>query len=1141
MRKLLIGVGAAVGVVVGLGFAAPLLVDLNAQKPRIAALIEEATGHRVSLGGDIRFTLLPVPAVSVRDIVVEGDAADAPDVATIAAIDLRLSLLPLLGGTIDVAEIRLAKPALILVEAAPAAKVAGTADIDAGAGPGGTSPGIAVQRVVIEDGSVEYRPREGDIQRIETIEASLSAPSLQGPFTARGGASYRGMPVLLDLVLGRLTSGEPIGFDAKLGLAGAGIHASGNLLLGPSGPSVDGKAILTIEDAAAVAGLTGISLPIAGAVSVEGLLKATAKSVVLDDLVVAVGEARGSGRMSVQLGDTPAISLKMRLPRLDGDALHAAFVSAGGTGSKPAPIPAATAEPGTVPAGITLPQRVTADIDLGIDAVQYAGAVVQKIAVVASLEGGRLTLSNASAVLPGGTDFGLSGAAASRDGRLRFEGSVDMASDNPRALTDWLKITPDGLPADRLTRFGLTARLVTDGVGGTLGNLVVKLDGATAKGSGGWQPGPRPVAMLSLDIDRLDLDAYRGAVSAVPATAEAPSNPLAQIGASTRSPLADLGFDVALRLAAASVTFDGREVKSVLLDGTVSPEVLRLAEFTVGDFAGLALSAKGKLGFVKDATEGDFEARVTAPSPAPLFALAGVAPPADVGDLGALILEAHVTGKADSPMVDAKLGLGETRLALAGSIGRLDALDFDLKGALSAPELIAVARQFGLTPAPAGPVLGPVDLTVSLRGAPLHPAFAVKGKLGTADLEAAADVETEGGYRFTGRLDGANSAGMLTRLGVTGPVSGPLRLDIDAVGAIDQVKLSSFKLVLGDSDVSARGTLGLGASRRFDGQISSSRLSLDLFGGDGGGGSKPGAGSKPVAQATRWSTKPVDLAALRQIEGTIDLSADRIQSGRFVFTGVSARIDAAAGRIAVSSLKASAEPGNLEGGLVLDGSGDTLALSAEVKANGFDLDQLTGRKGSEPGLSGSIALVLDIAGRGRGPFEVVSSLAGKGTVVATKGKLQGIDLKALSDGLSTVNQPGDIIGRVSRAIKSGSTDYRQIATGLVIDKGVVRLDGLVSDMDGASLGGDGTVDLPAWATKVRLALKLVAPADLPALGIDLTGPPDDPQATVRSRDIESYYVQKFIGSKLPGLSGGGAGGGSGKAIVDQLLKGLGGN
>lgn len=1140
MRKLLIGVGAAVGVVVGLGFAAPLLVDLNAQKPRIAALIEEATGHRVSLGGDIRFTLLPVPAVSVRDIVVEGETPDAPSLATVEAIDLRLSLLPLLGGTLDVAEIRLAKPAVTWTEpaSAPAAPPAAPAGA-ASDGPGGNSPGIAVQRVVIEDGSFEYRPRGGEIQRIETIEASLSAPSLQGPFTANGGASYRGMPVLLDLVLGRLTPGTPIGFDARLGLAGAGVHASGNLLLGSSGPAVEGKAVLTVEDAAAIAGLTGVSLPLAGAVSIEGQLKATPASVALDDLVVAVGEARGSGRLAIQLGETPSISLKMRLPRLDGDALHAAFV--GGGKAKPDGAAVVPVPPTSETAAIELPRGLTADVDLAIDAVQYAGAVVQKIAVVATLEGGRLTLSNASAVLPGGTDFGLSGNAASRDGRLRFEGSVDVASDNPRALTDWLKITPDGLPADRLTRFGLTGKLVTDGVGGTLGNLVVKLDGATARGSAGWQPGPRPVAMLSLDIDRLDLDGYRNAAPALPETAQPAGNPLAQIGAPTASPLAALGFDIALRLAAKSVTFDGRDVKSVLLDGTLSAEALRLAEFTVGDFAGLALSAKGKLGFVKDATEGDFEVRATAPSPAPLFALAGETAPEDVDTLGALVLEAHVTGKPDSPVVDAKLGLGDTRLALAGSIGRLDALNFDLKGGLSAPELIAVARQFGLTPAPAGPVLGPVDLTVALRGVPQSPAFELKGMLGTAAVEASATVEAEGGYKFTSRLSGANSAGMLTRLGLTGPVSGPLKLDVDAVGGTDQVKLNTLKLVLGDSDLSIRGKMAFGATTRFDGQATASHLDLALFDA-GTAGAKPagGAAKPPAGQAGRWSTKPLDLAAFRRVEGTLDLAVDRIVSGRFVLTGVAARVDAASGRIAVSNLKAVTEPGTIEGGLVLDASGDALALSVDVKANGFDLDRVTGRQGGEPGLSGSGALVLDLAGRGRSPFEIVSSLAGKGAVVASNGKLQGIDLKALSDGLATVNQPGDIVGRITHALKSGATDYRRISTGLVIEKGVIRLDGLASDMDGASLGGEGTIDLPAWATKVRLALQLVAPADLPALGIDLTGPPDNVNAAVRSRDIENYYLQKFIGSKLPGLSGG-SGGGSGKAIVDQLLKGLGGN
>ncbi|TDP46132.1 AsmA family protein [Zavarzinia compransoris] len=1139
MRKLLIGVGAVVGLVVGLGFAAPLLIDLNDQKPRIAALIEEATGHRVVLGGDIRFTVLPVPAVSVRNVRVLGREAAGPDLADVQAIDLRLSLIALLGGKVDVAEVRLSRPVVIVAEAdlgAPAP--AGETPAPAAAG-GGGADSVSVQRVLIEDGLIEWRPAAGPARRLEGLEANISAPSLYGPYTVSGGASYHGQPVALDLALGRFTSGQLLAYDVRLALAGGTMALGGSLdPAAPGGPAVQGKLRLSIDDPAAIGALTGIQLPVRGTIVAEGALKASAAAVAIDDLAVSVGDSRGSGRLAVAFGPTTAVSLKLRMPRLDGDALLAAVQ---------APAAEAAADAAALPAppgpALALPAGVTADVDLAIDALQWSGAVIQKIALVAALEGGKLTLSKASAVLPGATDIGLSGAAASRDGRPRFEGTVDVASDNPRALTDWLKLTPDGLPAGRLTRFTLTAKVSTDGIGAALSDLVVRLDGSTARGSAGWQPGVRPTAMLSLDIDRVDADDYLGlAAPAVPAPA-APANPLAEIGAAApAAPWPDPGFDLALRLKLGSLTLHGNEVKAVDLDGLVTPDTLRLTTLAVADYAGLKLGASGKLGFAKEAPEGDFAFQIEAPSPQPLLALAGIAAPAGTASLGRLAVEGRLTGKPEAPLVDAWASVGETRLALAGAIGSLRQPVFDLKGTFSAPELLALAVQAGLSPAPAGPVLGPVDLAITLRGTADQPAVEANGRLGPADLSLAGAIGAEG-YRIAAKLEAANGAAMLTRLGLTGAVSGPLALALEARGKAGELVLSALKATVGPNRIEAEGTLATAGSRRFTGRISAPYLDLALFGGGTGpAGAATPAPARPAGN--RWSTRPIDIEGLRRFDGAIDLAADRLVAGSFTLSAVSARLTAAQGVLSLADLKATADPGAVNGTVTLDASGDALGIAAEIRATGFDLDALTGRKGAEPGLSGSGDLTLGLTGIGRSTFEIVSSLTGQGSLLATEGRIHGIDLKTLSDGLKTVNQPGDIIGRIAAAVKAGSTAYRRIATDLAVARGIVKLAGIGSDIDGGTLSGDGTVDLPAWNTRLRLALKLAEPADLPPLGIDISGPPDAPGADVRSRDIENYYLQKFIGSKLPdipGLGGGGGGGRDpGKAIVDQIFKGLGG-
>lgn len=1165
MRKLLIGVGAAVGLVVGLGFAAPLLIDLNDQKPRITALIEEATGHQVVLGGNIRFTLLPVPAVSVRDVRVVGDSAGAPDLASVQAIDLRLNLLALLGGKVDVAEVRLSKPVLVIAEAALPA-LAAPADEPAAAtgngapGDGQTAGGdIAVQRVLIEDGMIEWRPAQGEAHRLEGLEANLSAPSLHGPYTISGGAAYRGQPVAIEVALGRFVAGENLAYDVKLALAGGTIALGGSAdLLAPGGPSLQGRLRLAIDDAAAIGALTGINLPAAGAILAEGKVQASRSAITVDDLALTVGESRGTGSLGVSLGPTTALSLKLRLPRLDGDKLLAAAQSStsgpasgpatgpsSAAGETAAPRQAPAAETGG-PAGWSLPRGVTADVDLAIDALQWSGAVVQKIALVAALEGGRLTLSRASAVLPGATDVGLSGAAVSREGAPRFEGTLDIASDNPRALTDWLKLTPEGLPADRLTRFALTGKVNTDGRAASLTDLVIRLDGSTAKGRAGWEPGTRPTALLALDIDRLDADGYLTGMAAPPPVAPA-GNPLAQIGsAAPASPLPHLPFDLALRLKLGSLLIRGGEARDVGLDGLLTPDTLRLAGFSVRDYAGLKLSANGKLGFAREAPDGDFAFRIEAPSPEPLLALAGLAPPVQAASLGRLTVEGRLTGRPEAPVLDAWATVGETRLALAGPIGSFNHLQFDLKGTLGAPELLAVAAQAGFRPPRGGPMLGPLDLAITLRGTTDLPAAEAKGRLGEAELALKAGIDQKGVYA-DGRLDAANGAAMLNRLGLTGPVTGALALSVEARGQAGEWQVAGVKATVGPNRLETSGTLSMGDGLRFKGRLNAPYLDLALFSSGASAGAAPTPAPTPApgagaASGTRWSTKPIDLQGLRRLDGTVDVTIDRLLSGSLGFSGVTGQLTAAQGVVTLGNLKASTDPGLVAGTVTLDASGEALGIAADLTATGFDLDALTGRKGTEPGLAGTGDLTLALAGLGRSPFEIVSSLSGKGNVLATDGRLHGLDLKTLSEGLKTVNQAGDVIGRIAAAVKVGSTAYRRIGSDLLVERGIAKLANVISDIDGGSLGGEGAVDLPAWTSRVRLALRLAEPADLPALGIEISGPPDAPTAEVRTRDLENYYLQKFIGSKLPAIPGLGSGSGSdpGKAIVDQIFKGLGG-
>ncbi|MFX8466515.1 hypothetical protein ABTL61_20190, partial [Acinetobacter baumannii] len=70
-----------------------------------------------------------------------------------------------------------------------------------------------------------------------------------------------------------------------------------------------------------------------------------------------------------------------------------------------------------------------------------------------------LTLKQLSAYLPGGSELGLSGQIAAPDGKPRFDGAIELTTDNARALCGWLGWQVSAVPGDRLRAAWLKAKL----------------------------------------------------------------------------------------------------------------------------------------------------------------------------------------------------------------------------------------------------------------------------------------------------------------------------------------------------------------------------------------------------------------------------------------------------------------------------------------------------------------------------------------------------------------------------------------------------------------------------------------------------------------------------------------------------------
>ncbi|HEY0837344.1 MAG TPA: AsmA family protein, partial [Azospirillum sp.] len=225
MKKILIAVFVVVLVLLGGVLVVPALIDWNAYKDEIAARVGAATGRPVTIAGDIRLSLLPTPALSVRDARVASlPGAAEPDMARVKELDVRVSFPALLRGHVEVESVALIDPVLVYEVLADGRSTWDFAP-DAGAEPpaaggnGGFGPSVSFEQVTIRNGTLAYRDtRTGRAERVEKVDARVVAGSLNGPFQAQGTFVLRGVALRGELTSGRFTEGASVPLRASISL-----------------------------------------------------------------------------------------------------------------------------------------------------------------------------------------------------------------------------------------------------------------------------------------------------------------------------------------------------------------------------------------------------------------------------------------------------------------------------------------------------------------------------------------------------------------------------------------------------------------------------------------------------------------------------------------------------------------------------------------------------------------------------------------------------------------------------------------------------------------------------------------------------------------------------------------------------------
>ena len=1165
MKKLLIGLGILLVVVIAALLVGPSFVNWNDHKAKIIAAVHDATGRQLAIDGDISLAILPAPALSVRDIRLAG-LSDAEEMLTLKALEVRLALAPLISGKIQVTSVRLIQPTIVL-EALPEGRAnwqfqppGDKATTGANSGTDGADPGIALSldKISVENAVLIYRDRSSgetaSEERIEQIDLTGAAGSMQGPFEFKGTAMARSLPLTFDISLDQFGADKPTGVRLTLKLDGdkAGLVFSGRVDTSGEMPQVSGNVELSSPNVAAAQGtFVQAGQPLAilqQALLVKASLEASADAVAINDIDLTFGPLQASGAVNASLGEEPSYDVALAIGRLDVDRLLQGIAETDASAStdtvKKTNDGAKTPGSQAPPAIPVIPANISGSIAVTVEGLKYRHGVVSQVQLDASIEGGALRLERLSALLPGGSDLRLSGDGGAVDGVPQFNGKVELASNNMRGLLAWLDANPTSIPPGRLANLILTSNFNVNQQQAQISNMNLRLDSTTVEGAATVLLQARPSFGLALNIDRINLDGYLPAKSAAAAqkdpspAKQKPTDETDETGLAAGSLAVLDQFDSNVVLNVGELTYNATPVRGLSVEFGLAAGKMTVRRAAVRDLAGANLLFSGTAAGFAGQPEGKGKLRVRAKYVDGLVRLAGIELPLPPKRLKGLTLDGNVDGdmtRLNFDLISSLSGLsGKTN----GHVADLDgAMSLDVAVSLKHGSLAGLSRTFDLGIKP----LARADTKLSIQGS-------VKGKLNggadalTVDLKAAlagGEVQAKGQI---GNLDStakmnisANAAhkdlvSLLAALGrryhAQGQSPGAVSIAANVQGSGDQFSLSDLKGQIGTITLAGTGGVRLDGPRPMvTADLQAGDVVLDHFldvtgskssgrNGRGGSEAKGSGGSQRRRGDERWSRDAIDLSALQSVDAKISLKGKRLVFQRYPFEEPRLQLSINDGVMRVEELSGRLFQGNVGLRATLN-SRPVPGLGLSVQLQGADInqamrtalemDQVTGR--------------LDFSGQfqtvGSSQWDLVNALSGQAKVHAENGVIRGFDMKNFSQRLGNLNNAPDFVNLAQRAFSGGETRYRNVDGNWQIKNGVARTQDMLASLDASRATVKGAVNLPEWQMDLRAVLSLIEHRNAPDLGAHLFGPLDQPRHNLKTAKLERWLLAR-LGRELLG-------------------------
>jgi uncharacterized protein involved in outer membrane biogenesis len=383
-------------------------LDVNQYKGEITQIVEDTTGRKLLIDGDIGFKISLIPTVVIEDVkFANASWGSKPDMLTLGKFEVQVSLMPLLSGNIQVNRVILLAPE-ILLETDKKGKGNWVLDIEQAeekAAPSSESstplPAIIISEVHIENASITYKDGvTGKETRVVIENVVLESDSFNDPLSLLAKIAYQEIPVKIEGTLGsvnQLMANENYPVDLEIDASDARISLHGQVAKPMEAKGLDLELGFNIESLSKLSKLAETELPALGPISLTGKLSDGKDSYSIKSMKLQAGKTDLSGDLTANLaGKRPALAAKLSsnsidLIELSGDEADTKKEAKKERLFSPDPLP------------LDALKSVNANVTINASQIKTSSLILEKTRIVLTLKNGNLSIKPLSTMVAGGS------------------------------------------------------------------------------------------------------------------------------------------------------------------------------------------------------------------------------------------------------------------------------------------------------------------------------------------------------------------------------------------------------------------------------------------------------------------------------------------------------------------------------------------------------------------------------------------------------------------------------------------------------------------------------------------------------------------------------------------------------------------